>query len=140
MQDSKKVFLDSNVVIYTYNNGEKEKQQISKHLIAENDTVISTQVLQEVSNVLSRKFKMNFDTIKALLAECVRNNEVYTNKQTTIFRACDIAERYHFSFYDSMIIAAALESGCEVLYSEDLQHNQVIDRILLIENPYTIEK
>ena len=65
-----------------------------------------------------------------------KNNNLHTNTQITIIKACEIAERYRFSFYDSMIITAALESNCEILYSEDMQHNQTIDDTLKIINPF----
>ena len=65
-----------------------------------------------------------------------QNNEVHTNSFTTIQRACKIAERYSFSFYDSLIVAAALESGCLILFSEDLQHGQVIEKVLTVKNPF----
>ncbi|KAA6305862.1 tRNA(fMet)-specific endonuclease VapC [termite gut metagenome] len=71
------VFLDSNILLYVYSNNETIKQQISKQLIVKNYTVISTQVLQEVSNILSRNFKSDYSTIKTLLSECIQNiNEV----------------------------------------------------------------
>jgi predicted nucleic acid-binding protein len=50
-------------------------------------------------------------------------------------RALDIQARYHYGFYGALIIAAALEAGCTRLYSEDLQHGQLIER-LTIENPF----
>ena len=138
MQDNRnKVFADSNVVIYTYSNSEKEKQQIARKIIKENYTVISTQVLQEMSNTLGRKYMLDYSSIIETLQECIySNNEIYTNQQQTIFKACDIAKRYQFSFYDSLIISAALESNCNILYSEDLQHNQIIDGVLTIINPF----
>ena len=58
------------------------------------------------------------------------------NKEDTLLRACQIAGRYGFSLYDSLIIAAALESNCKVLYSEDLQNGQVIEGALTIKNPF----
>ena len=71
------------------------------------------------------------------MQECIdANNEVFANQQQTIFKACDVAKRYKFSFYDSLIIAAALGSNCDVLYSEDLHHNQKIDGVLTIINPF----
>ena len=51
-------------------------------------------------------------------------------------RGVDIAERYGFSLYDSLIIAAAREAGCTTLFSEDLQHRQVIDGALTVRNPF----
>jgi len=132
-----KVFIDSNVVIYAYSNSEKSKQQVARKIIKENYTVVSTQVLQELSNTLKRKYALDYSSVKETLQECVySNNEVHTNRQQTIFKACDIAERYHFSFYDSLIISAALESNCNILYSEDLQHNQIIENVLTIKNPF----
>jgi len=138
MQDNRnKIFIDSNVVIYAYSSSEKAKQQIARKVVQENYTVISTQVLQEMSNTLGRKYMLDYSSIKETLQECIySNNEVYTNQQQTIFKACDIAKRYQFSFYDSLIISAALESNCDILYSEDLQHNQIIDSVLTIINPF----
>jgi predicted nucleic acid-binding protein len=71
------------------------------------------------------------------------SNKQKTAKQlimtgNTIFLACDIAKRYGFSFYDSLIIAAVLENNCTILYSEDLQHNQVIEQRLRIINPFCL--
>ncbi|WP_055430703.1 PIN domain-containing protein [Candidatus Symbiothrix dinenymphae] len=141
MNDRNKVFLDSNVVIYAYHNEEKDKQTIAKLLINNNNSVISTQVLQEISNTLSRKFKAKYDVIQALLVECIQNcGEVYINTQQTVFKACSIADRYQFSFYDSLIVAAAIESGCNTIYSEDLQHNQITENTLVIINPFCIHK
>ena len=65
-----------------------------------------------------------------------QNNELYTNTANTIHLACQIAQRYHFSFYDSLIIAAALEANCSILYSEDMHHEQVIEKRLTIRNPF----
>jgi len=138
MKDNRhKAFVDSNVIIYAYSNSEKAKQQVARKIVNENYTVISTQVLQEMTNTLGRKYKLDYFSIKETLQECVyANNEVYINQQQTIFKACDIAERYQFSFYDSLIISAALESNCNILYSEDLQHNQISDGVLTIINPF----
>jgi len=54
----------------------------------------------------------------------------------TVRTAFDIAEKYGYSYYDSQVIACALETGCTVLYSEDLQHNQIIENTLRIVNPF----
>ena len=137
MQDNRKVFLDSNIVIYTYCNDSTDKQQKAKELFVENIVAISTQVLQETANTLYRKFKADFHTIRSLLEECVRNVfTLHVNTGKTVFQACYMAERYQYSFYDSLIIASALESECQILYSEDMQHNQFIEGKLKIINPF----
>jgi predicted nucleic acid-binding protein len=137
MQDKRKIFLDSNVVIYTYCNNSADKQQKSRQLFAEKTVAISTQVLQETANTLHRKFKADFHTIQSLLEECVRNvTGLHVNTHETVLKACSVAEVYRFSFYDSLIIASALEAGCQILYSEDMQHNQLIEGKLRIINPF----
>ena len=136
MQDIK-VFIDSNIVIYAYSFTEKDKQRISETIISQSYSVISTQVLQEIANILHHKFGNDYEVIKNTLIECkTAVNEMYTNIQQTILYACDIAKKYGYSFYDSLIIAAAIESGCSLLYSEDMQHNQLIERKLRIINPF----
>jgi len=136
MPDKEK-FLDSNVLIYAYYDREKDKQAISRELISKNKTIISTQVLQEMSNVLNRKFNADYDTIKLLLLECISNcSKVHINIQSTVLLACDIAKRYSYSYYDSLIISAALEANCDTLYSEDMQNGQIIENTLKIVNPF----
>lgn len=136
MNDNPKVFLDTNLLIYAHTNVDVPKQQKTQHIITTENTVISTQVFKETANVLFKKFKLAWQDIQKVLQEMGQNNEVHTNIFATIQRACQIAERYGFSFYDSLILAAALEAGCSTLYSEDLQHGQVIDKSLTVKNPY----
>jgi predicted nucleic acid-binding protein len=137
MQDKQKIFLDSNIVIYTYCSNSADKQQKAKQLFAEKNIAISTQVLQETANTLYRKFKADFHTIRLLLEECVRNvTTLHVNTDETVFKACAIAEKYQYSFYDSLIIASAFEAGCQILYSEDMQHNQLVEGKLRIINPF----
>ena len=137
MQDNQKIFLDSNIVIYAYCNNGADKQQKAKELFTEKNIVISTQVLQEMANTLYRKFKADFHTIHLLLEECAHNvSTLYVNIPETIFYACNIADRYNYSFYDSLVIASALDTGCQILYFEDMQHNQLIEGKLKIINPF----
>lgn len=78
---------------------------------------------------------MSIYLLKAI-EESSNNNFVHINTESTINLACKIADRYSFSFYDSLIISAALESNCSILYSEDLNSGQVIDKKLKIVNPF----
>lgn len=135
MSDNLKVFLDTNLLIYAHTNVDIPKQQKIQHIITTENTVISTQVFKEAANVLFKKFKFAWQDIQKVLQEIRQNNEVHSNTYVTIQRACQIADRYGFSFYDSLIVAAALEVGCSTLYSEDLQHGQVIEQVLTVKNP-----
>lgn len=130
------VFLDTNILVYSYSSSEPDKRAIARALILENNSFVSTQVLQELSNTITKKLGFSFSDAIKVVEEMAKNNNLHTNTQITIIKACEIAERYRFSFYDSMIITAALESNCEILYSEDMQHNQTIDDTLKIINPF----
>jgi predicted nucleic acid-binding protein len=92
--------------------------------------------LQELSNTITRKLGFSYTDAINVVRKVVQNNNSHTNTQNTITKACQIAERYKFSFYDSMILAAALECNCTILYSEDMHHNQIIDDTIKIINPF----
>jgi predicted nucleic acid-binding protein len=135
---SDKSFLDTNVLIYCYTETEPSKRAIAIAIAAQSGSWISTQVLQELANTLNRKFKIPWSNIDAALLEVSQNLNLYTNSFTTLQAAIKIAERYGFSFYDSLIISSCIEIGCNVLYTEDLQHGQLINGILEIQNPFKI--
>ena len=131
-----KTFLDTNILIYGYSVTEPEKQRISERITKTGTTFISTQVIQEFSNVLSKKFKLSWDEIEKAINEVASNYSIIINSPDTITKACNIACKYMFSFYDSLIIPSALEADCNILYTEDLQHNQLIENKLRIINPF----
>jgi predicted nucleic acid-binding protein len=127
-------FFDSNVLLYLVSS-EAEKADRVEALL-EKKGVISVQVLNEFTNVATRKFAMSLADVREFL-ETVRNIcrtdpltvEVYD-------RAVDVMARYKFSFYDSVIVASALRANCTILYSEDLQHGQIVDRQLKVIDPF----
>jgi predicted nucleic acid-binding protein len=130
------IFLDTNILVYSYSNNEINKRIIARELIAENNSYVSTQVLQELCNTITRKLGFSFADAINVSNEVAQNNNLHTNTQKTILKACQIAERYLFSFYDSLIVAAAIECNCTVLYSEDMHHNQIIENTIKIVNPF----
>jgi len=130
------VFLDSNILVYSYSNSELQKQAIARKIISESNSLISTQVLQELCNIVTRKFKFNYEQAAAAIKESCQNNRLHINTESTILQACAIAGRYGFSFFDSLIVAAALDSNCTFLYSEDMQDGQIIEGKLTIRNPF----
>jgi predicted nucleic acid-binding protein len=130
-----KIFIDTNILIYCYTAVEQDKRSKAQLVASLPDTILSTQVLNEFSNILRKKFNLTWPDIINALEEVERNFEVFNNTAVTINEACRIADRYGFSFYDSLIVAAALESGCYILYSEDLQHGQLIEKTLTVKNP-----
>ncbi len=133
---NERCFLDTNVLIYCYADTEPLKQSRARLVASLPNVVVSTQVLKELVSVLRKKFKQDWPSIKATLDEVTSNFEIYQNDTSAIKQACSIAERYGMSFYDSLILAAAIGDGCTILYSEDIQHDQKIENTLTIKNPF----
>ncbi len=131
-----KVFIDSNICIYCYSDDELEKSEIARKIIIKNNSFISIQVLKELSNTLIKKFKLDFKNIENIIKEQIELNNVYLNNETDILNALKISNKYQFSFYDSLIISSAISTNSNILYSEDMQHNQMIESKLKIINPF----
>ena len=128
-----KAFFDTNVLLYLLS-ADPDKAQRAEELIADGG-VISVQVLNEFASVASRKLRMTIPEIQECIDPIRGICGVEPVTLETHLRGLDLAERYRFSVYDSMIVAAALLAGCEILYSEDWQDRQRIDG-LLISNPF----
>ncbi|SLM27462.1 PilT protein domain protein [Desulfamplus magnetovallimortis] len=129
-----KYFLDTNILIYSIGNI-IPKKKIAVNLIGK-DAVISTQIITESANVMSRKLKYGYPEIRFITNRFAEEMNLHIITHHTIRIALDIAEKYGFSYYDSQVIACALESDCAILCSEDLQHNQFIENSLRIINPF----
>jgi len=134
-------FLDSNVFLYVFDRQDPRKRAIAKALIRDalqrGDATISHQVVQETLNVLTGKLKAAAGPDEArrfLHAVMVPFWRVMPSLEL-FQRGIAVQERYGFHFYDSLIVAAALEAGCSRLLSEDLQHGQRIET-LTVENPF----
>jgi len=131
-----KVFLDTNIFIYMYTPSVPQKREVCLSIIDNYDCVTSTQALNEICNVLTKKIRTPIGDIRKVLADVNKICEVANVSQSIIFNALNINEKYGYSFYDCLIIAAALDSECNVLYTEDMQNGQVINGKLKIVNPF----
>jgi predicted nucleic acid-binding protein len=133
-----KAFIDTNILVYLYSNSEKQKQSIAKILIFEKELeiVVSTQVLSEFTNILYKKYGYSIDTIKKAIADFKNNFSISSVSTKTIDRALGLMKTYKYSYWDSLIMASAIENNCPILYSEDFQHNQSLEKKLKIVNPF----
>jgi len=129
-------FVDTNVLVYCYTGDEPVKRKKALAVSDRPDVFISTQVLTEFSNILRKKFDYAWNNIELTLNEVSIDFNVFVNNPSTIEKACRIADKYKYSFYDSLIISAALSCNCATLFSEDMQHGQIIDEKLKIVNPF----
>jgi predicted nucleic acid-binding protein len=133
-------FIDTNILVYCYSNDEPQKRDISRVLVNSPNTIISTQVISEFANVLKKKFSLSWNEIELAISEIETNFKVHINLPETIVKACNISGKMNFSFYDSLILSAALESDCTKVYSEDLHDGTIIDDKLTIVNPFNKSK
>lgn len=131
-----KVFIDTNVLIYAYFYDTPEKTKRANEVIQGAEVYLSTQVLLEFSNITKKKYKLAWEEISKGVKELAEKFKIHLNGETTIIRALQIADLYKFSIFDSLIVTAALEIGCKILYSEDLQHQQIIEGTLRVINPF----
>ncbi|GBL10600.1 tRNA(fMet)-specific endonuclease VapC [Microcystis aeruginosa Sj] len=131
-----KVFFDTNVLIYGYSEDEPDKRQRAIDCVRSGEAWISTQVLNETINVLKRKFSLSYSQIRDAVQELSEGFPIVLVSVNTIEMALNLAERYQYSYFDSLILASALEAGCQILYSEDLQDGQRIENQLTIVNPF----
>ena len=129
------VFFDTNVVLALLS-GDPVKADRAEELLAIGG-IISVQVLNELSSVALKQLRMTWPEIREVLAQVRAVCPVVDLSSTTHDRAAQVAERYGLSFYDALIVAAALIEGCTSLVSEDMQDGQVIERQLTICNPFT---
>ena len=128
------VFFDTNVLLYLFAAGDA-RQEIAKRITARGG-VISVQALNEFVNVSRYKLKLDWPEIEGRLRRIYRIFEqVASLTEETHRRAFALAARYGYHIYNSNLLAAALQTGCTTLYSEDMQHGQRIEG-LTIRNPF----
>ena len=134
-------FIDTNVFVYQLDSTDKRKQRIAEGIVrdalAGGQACISFQVVQECLNVALRKaaVPLSPDQARAYLDVVLLPLMQVQASPALYHRALDLQQRWRFGFYDSLIVAGALAAGCKRLLSEDLQHGQRIDD-LLIHNPF----
>ena len=129
-----KIFIDTNVLLYLYAQ-DKKKKEIAKNILKSHH-IISTQVLNEFSNIALKKFKLSTKDLTLSLAVIIENASLVVFTDKTILKAIEIKARYGFGYYDSLILATAIENNCSTLYSEDMHDGQIIEEKLKIINPF----
>ena len=127
-------FFDTNLLLYLFSSS-AQKADTVESLIADGGT-ISVQVLNEFAAVARRKLQMTFAEISETVDTLTQTLKVVPLNLDIHRLGLKLADRYGYSVYDAMILAAALESGCTQLLTEDLQHQQRVESTLDIVNPF----
>jgi predicted nucleic acid-binding protein len=136
---SDKVFIDTNVFIYAHDRSEPVKRDRARKLLFDayrsDRAIISAQVLAEFFHVFAVKFGFPYaDTLKELhfMSRC----PVVEQSVGLVVSAASLFSRYSLSFWDAMIVAAAVEASAGVLYSEDMQHGLDVEGVRVV-NPFS---
>lgn len=130
-----KIFADSNILLYLLSDN-ITKKEVAKEILKAYP-IISTQVVSENINVLFKKFsKLSLAQIEQHKNLIITYCKVVPVNIPTIEKTFELKKRYQFNWYDCTIIASALLEECNILYSEDLQHLQFIEKQLKIINPF----
>ena len=132
-------FLDTNVFVYLFDETDNYKREIAEGLVHEalqnNTSCISYQVVQETINVITQKLHATPGKARQLFDHVLLPLWLVNPTQTLYRRCLNLQTRYRLSFYDSLIVAAAIYANCKTLYSEDMQHGQKIEGVT-ITNPF----
>lgn len=127
-------FLDSNVLLY-FASADPAKSARAEALMDAGGT-INVLILNEMASVMRRKFAYSWDQVDRVLKTVQRAFRVEPLVLATHERGLGVAERYVLNVYDAVIVAAALDAGCDTLWSEDMHHGLVVERTLTIRNPF----
>lgn len=142
MKDEK-CFIDSNLLVYAFDKNDCEKMDYISDFLDKlkqySNPVISTQTLGEFFNVVTRKIKISKEIATAICEQFTQMFPVYGISTENVLHAMKISKETQFSYWDSLILAVAIDSGCSTVYSEDLSDGQIVEG-LRIENPFRFKE
>ena len=128
------IAVDTNILIYLHDKSDKRKRAIAENILV-NDPKVSSQVISEYINVTRRLLDLSKADILIQCAELLDKCEIIPVSQSILLLAASLSRKYDFQIFDSIIVAAAMESDSSILYSEDMQHGLTINKMTII-NPF----
>lgn len=133
-------FVDTNIWVYALTTKEPTRNQQAKALLCSLPRPsINSQVLRELGRVLLQKSGIDEATFRQIILVMVQTCRMVPDTTAALILASELRAKYGFSYWDSLIVAAALDAGCDTLYTEDMQHGQVIEGQLTLVNPFAGE-
>lgn len=129
------IAIDTNILLYSISKNENQKLLIAANLLDRNP-VIFPQNLSEFINVLLNRWKYPKANMEPIISEVLSSCVLVSTSIAAYKHAFKLIKKYDFQIFDAIIIASALDAGCEVLFSEDMQDNLVVEKQLTIINPF----
>ena len=134
MSSARRVFLDTNVLLYLLSDDTRKADRAERLLTP--DAVVSVQVLSEFTAVGRRKLGLSWSEIDEFVGTVRAVCSVEPLTLDSYDRARVLAERYRLSWYDALIAASALQAGCSTLYSEDFHHGLALEKTMRVSDPF----
>ena len=129
---TEKSFVDSNIWIYLFSDDDPvRKAKANEFIIGTRKKYVSWQIINETCSVLLHKKRKNETFIRFVVDYIYKSCEVVDFNASLLEAASDLRTRYSISFWDSLIVAAALEAECSTLASEDMQHGQQFNGMVI---------
>lgn len=130
-------FVDTNVWVYALTTANPVRQKQAGALLNQlEQPCVNGQILREIGRVLLQKHGIDESSFRRICQMMARSCQWAPDTLSTYFLASDLRSRENLSYWDSFIVAAALDAGCTTLYSEDMQHGQVLRERLKLINPF----
>lgn len=134
-----KAFLDTNILIYLYSDSDSAKKEQVIQAINQYERFVSTQVINEFCNVCIRKLKLPIASVLDAVHEITSACNILIVDDGIARAALVYCDKYRYSFYDSLILASALDGGCRYLLSEDMADGQIIENRLIIKSIFSVK-
>lgn len=128
-------FVDTNILVYSVAD-DLRKRDVAEALLLKDGAVMSPQVISEFVAVTLRKHILEAEKVVEYARKFLSVFQIASTSANTIATALEVMTKYHFSYWDSLILASAIQSSCHVVYSEDLQDGQQIEGRLMVVNPF----
>ena len=133
-----RIFIDTNLFVYAHVSNDAVKHECAVELlkakISGNQVIISTQVLSEFYSAMS-KYKRPHSEIHSFMIDIIRCTNVSSISLATVQKCLELKDKHGYSYWDSLILASAIENDCRILYSEDMRHSHVLDGVT-IQSPF----
>lgn len=130
------IFVDTNILIYFISADQTKKTKAKEVIFSSQEAYISSQVITEFISVCFSKNLLGLEEITTLVNDFMEALRFSSIEESTINKALKIKKHLHYSYWDCLIIASALENNCSILYTEDMQDKQVVENGLTIINPF----
>jgi predicted nucleic acid-binding protein len=131
---SDRAFIDTNIFIYFQRADDPGKKQIADDTLDTFECLVSTQVLNEICNLLTKKYPIPLPDLQLFIQDIKDSYELVIISDTMVSEALEIHGRYQISYFDALMVVAALKTNCKYLVTEDMQDGLVIDGRLTILN------